>query len=576
MLAPLAEKNQQKREGKNKKFFTADIETASWTKFLCVGIYDGHKYEYFTKLEHFFKYIFEHHLGLDCYCHFGGIYDFLFFIQHVLSTDEYTVTDMVPRGSGILCMTIIRKKDKAEITFRDSSAFLPFSLRSLTENFDVVHKKQEIDYTKITKVTPELLEYMQYDVIGHYEVIKKYFEWPIIKKSGSAPTIAGQALKVLQTYIKRPLMGLSKRLDKEIRSSYFGGRVEIFKPVYKGKKPLYCYDVNSLYPFILRNNVFPNEFRYEVYHYAGKNTLGFYECEVDCPKMKIPFLGTVIKGKYIFPTGKFKGLYSIQEIDYARALGYKIKTGKGYIFQSGGYIFKDYIDELYKIREASPKNSVDNVIAKLLMNSCYGRFGLNSEKEKLVFDTGFNAIKPDIEIMVGKNLYRLGKEKIELDSFTNVAIASYVTSYARIYMHKEIYSKCANELYYTDTDSIFTTKKFKESNALGGLKLEYTCNEACFLLPKTYKAGKKIVMKGFDNKKIQHFHVDDFIACLEGDLKRLKITQEPRFAKIKSAVRLGAITTMTKENTRQIRSAYDKRVIIKNGGKYDTVAIHVE
>jgi len=37
---------------------------------------------------------------------------------------------------------------------------------------------------------------------------------------------------------------------------------------------------------------------------------------------------------------------------------------------------------LYKLKEESAKNSVDYIIAKLLLNSLYGKFGINPEMDK--------------------------------------------------------------------------------------------------------------------------------------------------------------------------------------------------
>jgi hypothetical protein len=330
-------------------------------------------------------------------------------------------------------------------------------------------------------------------------------------------------------------------------------------------------------------NEFPNNFEKGTNQYY-ENALGFYECEVECPDMYLPPLGIVHQGKFIFPTGRFKGLFSVAEINYARSLGVTVKTGYGFVFASAGFIFKQFVRELFQIKQRSPSGSVDSTIAKLLLNSCYGRFGIHSQKENIVFDDGkTSGLKPLRELEVDGKTYRLMLKTVELDTFSNVAIASYVTSYARIYMHK-LMRECENELYYMDTDSLFTTHNFPESSELGGLKKEYSCYDACFLLPKTYYvSGKKdsdgnpapVAMKGFDKKKIQHFTFKDFFACLEGDLKSLKITQEPKFATFKTAMRLGGFLKMTKESTRQIRSHYDKREIIKLGNSWDTKPLHL-
>jgi len=58
---------------------------------------------------------------------------------------------------------------------------------------------------------------------------------------------------------------------------------------------------------------------------------------------------------------------------------------------------------------------------------------------------------------------------------------------------------------------------------------------------------------------------------LEGDLRRLSVNQEPKFATFKTALGKGKVLTMLPGTLRGIRSMYDKRIIIKsNYQKYDT------
>jgi len=565
---------------KSRPFLVWDLETIKWTKFLVGGYFDGEYLKTHTSLTSLYDSLFDFYPGYDCYAHFGGRFDFLFAIDALLPRTDIEFGPIIPRGSGILSMEVTRHRDgvASRLTFRDSSALFPFGLRELTESFGVAHVKQEIDYDKITEVTPQLLEYLEYDLRGLYESIAKFFEWPVIKKAGTSYTIAGQAIRVLRTYLKKDIEFLPEKFDRIIRPAYQGGRVEIFRPVFRGGNgvQLNCYDVNSLYPTVMHENVFPAAFAYESDDFESRS-LGFFHCTVEAPKdTYIPILGTVNSdGKYLFPTGRFQGFYSIAEINYARSVGYKIKTSNGYIFESGGRFFKPFVEELYSIKREASKNSVDATIAKLLLNSCYGRFGIRLERENVVIDDGSTGLKPLREVQVLGKWYAFMTKEVELRAFSNVAVAAYVTAYARIFMHR-LMDSIHDSLFYTDTDSIFTTAKLPVGENLGELKLEYSCESACFLLPKTYLAGEKVVMKGFDKKKIQHFTMDDFMSCLEGDLKRLKIIQEPKFATFKTAMRSGFIVGMTKESTRQIRSRYDKRELFKDGENWNSRPIHME
>jgi len=486
---------------------------------------------------------------------------------------------------------------------------LPFGLASLTENFVVNHKKKEIDYEKITKVDDELLEYLEYDCWGLYEVIERYFRWDMIKRAGPAYTVASQALRVFRTFLKDEIPSLAPNIDAFVRSSYFGGRTEIFKPFFEQQKTnemLKSYDVNSLYPAVMREFDYPGGFHFETYQYLP-NKIGFYDVEVTVPEMYVPPLGmrfNNMEDKLIFPTGTFRGIWSTAELNYAMSIGCKInKVYKGAIFRNIGPLFKEYIEFLYAIRKKSSKASVDNVLCKLLMNSSYGRFGLNLEREQLYFDDGSEGLRPYMDIEIdekGDDIIRLASKNVQLESsFSNVSIAAWVTSQARVWMHK-LYMMSPESLYYTDTDSIKTTYSYpRNDDDLGRLKLEYKSKRACFILPKTYiedttapmfklyddngkerkdlKSSAKIVMKGFDKRKISKFTTDDFAAALEGDLRRLKTINPQKFATLRTAVRKNEFLALLAETPRQIRTRYTKRRIFKRAFAqvYDTEPLHI-
>lgn len=580
---------------KPKPFAVFDIEAYKWTKFRLCGHYDGKEYHEFTSMYEFIEYCWERP-ERTLYAHFGGIYDFMFVLECVMKETDYKIGPMIPRGSGLLALDVIRdlpngKQDK--LSFRDSSALLPFSLKKLTESFGVDHIKKDFDFnTWDGGITEDLRMYLKDDCRGLYECLKAFYEWPLVKKSGPAFTIASQAIKVFRLYMREDIKSLNKNIDSFVRQSYFGGRTEVFKPEYNSKsKNIYCYDVNSLYPTVMRENEFPTNFKFMSRVY-DKSKMGFWKCDVEVPEdMYLPPLPTVQKvgksEKLVFPTGKFSGVYTTVEIEYARSLGVKIKTGRGAVFKNGGKIFKGYIDDLYEMRlEAQKKNDgVTDILTKLMMNSTYGRFGLNTEREQLVFDDFSAGLTPHSELSFEKGgktrNYRLMTKPVELEkSFTNVAIASWVTSLARVYMHK-LMLPIQDHLYYTDTDSMFTTKKMSTNSGLGGMKEEYSGKQAIFLLPKTYvvqddsKDFKKVAMKGFDKRKIARFTYTDFLTALEGDTRLLKVTHEEKFAKFKTAARKGSFTSLVPEQIKQIRSQYDKRTIVRRGRKWDTKPLHL-
>jgi DNA polymerase elongation subunit (family B) len=154
-----------------------------------------------------------------------------------------------------------------------------------------------------------------------------------------------------------------------------------------------------------------------------------------------------------------------------------------------------------------PKSNPLNLIAKLLLNSLYGRFGMIDsfpnidimdvsdfiKFEELFSDDIIDFVQLDNKIMV---IYRSNQKNINtlLDGHkeshnVSIAIASAITAYARIHM-SQFKNNSDYNLFYSDTDSIYIDKPLSEdlvnSKILGKMKLENIIKKGIFLAPKVY------------------------------------------------------------------------------------------
>jgi len=195
-----------------------------------------------------------------------------------------------------------------------------------------------------------------------------------------------------------------------------------------------------------------------------------------------------------------------KEMDNAMKYGYKFEILWGYTFKTG-YIFTEYVDTLYKLRLEYPKSDPLNLIAKLLLNTLYGRFGmddsfadmsiLNQESyqkfEKDHAEDIINWINLDNNVLIK---YRTKTKDINtlLDNASethnvSIGIASAITAYARIHM-SQFKNNPDYNLFYTDTDSVYIDKPLPDelvnSKVLGKMKLENIIDKAIFLAPKLY------------------------------------------------------------------------------------------
>lgn len=672
--------NPIKPEERDFKFLVADIESMNWVDFLCIGLYDGDCFEYYEEFDGFYDairlwaqmfsepkekevkmsefidgdWVTENKTAfvrsVPIFVHNGGRYDFNFFMKYLYKGNpDIYLADGIPIGSSILLLKVhyrISKTEVVEICFWDSTKLLPFSLAELTKYFNVEHKKLEIDHTETKGITPELIHYLEHDCKGHYEVMKSFYSWGRVSTAPKGYTMASQSFNVFKTFLKNSIPPLNEQDDIKFRKGYYGGRTEIFKPVFDEKKSfIKAYDVNSLYPSMMRDSLVCYKIDKPASRFTDKQW-GIWEMDIEVPEMYIPPLPSIVEvnktNKLIFPTGVIHGTWETNEIVYALSLGCKIKkVYKGTLFHKGEYLFKEYVDFFYELRLQAKreKNLVNDIMCKLLLNSLYGRFALRKDRELLEEFTGqdftnligeINLGKVDIDGKTLDNFARIVSVPSNYEGFSNVALSLQITANARVCVHKKM-MKAPHELYYTDTDSLYTTHEYEnDPNTLGALKYEGRANQACFILPKSYcwmendeKTGevkKKIRLKGFNTKtlkeedesdiqliqdslladkiagkklskqdidrlnlyqskgytkNINEFTFENFCDYLEGSQRLINI-QQSKFATFRSAVRKGEFVTMMDAHIKEIRSKYDKRFVYKTeNGEYDTRPLHI-
>ena len=543
-------------------FAVFDIESNNWKEYVIGGIFDGKNYTTYKTLKQLCEAL-DKYEKTKIFAHFGGIFDFLFLINH-WGTHKLIKSDLILRGSSIFSFT------RGTNVYYDSSGIMPFSLDKAAKAYQVTHQKLNTIDHSIKKYAhdKELQKYLEHDCRALYDCINAFYNAPILKGVNFKPTLASQSLELLRKYIPESIDSINnKKIDDFIRQGYAGGRVEIFKPYYNNEnKPLYYYDFNSLYPSIMREMDVVGGIK-KIHKNITPHT--FTECEVTSPKnIYLPLLWQKTKNKFIFPRGTFRGVFTGLELLEAEKYGYKInKVFKSYEFHNYGKIFKNFIDDLYELKDKAENPSL-KITAKLLLNAGYGRIGIKRERESLCIDDGSIGLIPT-DIYIGK--YRLAKKTNIFTGFSNPAIAAMVTAGARIKLYKAM-APIQNEVYYCDTDSIVTTAKLPHSSKIGELKLEGTAHKACFLLPKTYVFGDETPkMKGFPKEFAQSLNFDDFTTAMEGDLKAMKTTLKGKLARIKSTKNNNeTILKVLNDSTRQLKATYDKRVIFKENNLYNS------
>lgn len=351
----------------------------------------------------------------------------------------------------------------------DSLKILNFSVAQIAKDFDLPIRKLELDYKEKREVGHELtaheIDYIRNDVEIVARALHIMFEQGYTKM-----TIASDALaeyKKINRKFREYFPELPTEVDAEIRQSYKGGFTYL-SPKYAGKKVGHgiTLDINSMYPAQLYSKPFPV---FEPKIFAGK-----YEydpdyplyvvnlsCSFDLKKGKIPSIQ--LKRNMLFRSNEyiestngeivdltltsvdyelFRKQYNVENLEFHG--GYKFKQASG--------LFTEYIDKFMKMKIESKKagNKAQTLIAKLFLNSLYGRFGLNPNTGRKI---------PQFE--GGQVYYKIELTKEGERKPIYVPVASFVTSYARAFIIESsqmirdwsLKNKGYDAYVYSDTDS---------------------------------------------------------------------------------------------------------------------------
>ena len=321
-----------------------------------------------------------------------------------------------------------------------------------------------------------------------------------------------ESAKNLNNLFESVFPQISLQLDSFIRRSYFGGIVYKNSELVDSLEGDICglvYDVNSLYPSVMRARLLPYGFPLSFNGDYNKSDIDkkeypLYFQEIRVKKFHIKhgfipniqirnsqnFNGTVYakSNKYIDFDGLekyeecnfvfsniqleyFLKSYDIEGIDYIRGIAFKGSYG----------IFDRYIDTFMEMKK-NGKGAV-RATAKLFLNSLYGKFGMNPIKEEKIIDyqdNTFSTISTDND----------GNKLDYLDKGVFIAMASFITSYAREVLLTSI-EKVYDRFLYCDTDSIHITGydipniTIHDKN-LGAWKLEGKFTKAKYIGAKRY------------------------------------------------------------------------------------------
>ena len=347
------------------------------------------------------------------------------------------------------------------IEFRCSYKLFPKSIEDIGEMVGVkklkeTHNYEEVkNYKGLDEVTQEEKDYINNDVLIMCHLIKYLDSVGINALTMSSSAYKNWKKDKYHLCKYQLIKDDNDEINECVRKSYRGGITKV-NPKYAGVDlyDVMSFDVNSLYPSVMYDNPMP----------IGMGTI--FKSIEECKKAGYPiylvccvvtyaevkegyhaFIGStsgfsysrkyeynnVLENKSLYLWGKEFELFTrIYDTHYSivKVIGYKQAYN----------VFKDYIDRWYTVKE-NAKTPAERQLAKLMLNSLYGKFGMNDHRVSKI-PVGFCA-KGIVYNFIDNDTVYYDKK-----------IASYITSMARV-KYATMMNLCGDSYVYGDTDSLY-------------------------------------------------------------------------------------------------------------------------
>jgi len=413
------------------------------------------------------------------------------------------------------------KSDKRTLICLDTLNFFRMPLRSIGKIIGLNKLQIPSDWNDEAIADA----YCKRDVEIIYKAMLSWFDF--IEEhdlGGFAPTLAGQSMRAYRHRFMTHPLKVSTYTDEVSlsRSCYYGGRTETYRigGIYGD---LYCVDVHSMYPSVMRNEMYPTQCIGYTKHCDLDKLKRWLKKYCVCAKVRLNTIKNAYpykqNGKLIFPIGNFVTYLSTPELIYAIEQGDIVKIYEAAVYERAN-IFREFVDYFYNLRLKYKKEGQieQQWRVKIILNSLYGKFG----QKGIVYDTYEQTDDLSVKQYViihaptGKRFkYRqfgglVQVQKDEVESRESIpSIAAHVTAYARMKLYKAIQLAGPDNVYYCDTDSLYCNhiaierlKDVIHPSKLGLWGVEKKARNMVIYGVKDYRFGKYEKHKGVKREAV--------------------------------------------------------------------------
>lgn len=457
-----------------------------------------------NSIESFFEYLQDKNTVV--YFHnlkFDGEFILHYLLTHGFKYSEepvnHSFSTLITDDGIFYSITVIFEKigkSYKKVTIYDSLKKLPFKVSKIAEAFKLPDRKLEIDYEapriKGHILTDEERQYIINDCKIVAEALKIQFAQGLKKMTNASDALNGYKSIISKNQFDRLFPVLPVELDADLRRAYKGGFVYL-NPKYRNKRGLkgIALDVNSLYPSVMHDKLLP--YGYPMF-FDGEpeqnQAYPLYIVRIQCmfelkpghlPTIQLKNNRAFVETEYLTSSNGDMVQMTLTNVDLQLFLDhynvYNLDYICGYRFKGAVGLFSDYIDHWMQIKENS--TGAIRQLAKLMLNSLYGKFATNPKARK------------KIPVLDSDNIVRYVLDEPELRDPVYTAMGCFITAYAR---EKTIRSgqKVFDRFIYADTDSLHLIgDELPEGleihpTHLGAWKHEGTFTDSKFLRAKTY------------------------------------------------------------------------------------------
>lgn len=391
----------------------------------------------------------------------------------------------------------------------DTVSLIPAKLESIGEA--IGYAKGKVDFYKPTDPInvksqryQDMLMYCKRDceILSRY---KEFYPGYIELKKTAASTAFNYVFNVPR---------IKRFAEDAFASVYRGGMTECYYP--QGRS-ITVVDINSSYPNSMLK--MPNPYVQPTYSKdVTKGLAGIYYCDIQkskdfCTPLGVyslqdrlrPIPRSITGGITKYVNAKDCRMWvSTPELQFLEESGadFTVKYG----FEAPLIDITEKITELYKLRK---ENKLLNHPLKIILNSCYGKFGQRDGQPITIFsrtvpnDLDYctlisgkdRAASTRYEVAETEGMYTTRFFTTKQCKHRNLLAASYITAMARCNLIRFMKTAGDGQIIYTDTDSLFATDEGLQQltpflgNKLGQLKVEETGDTADIYARKCYRVS---------------------------------------------------------------------------------------